>query len=255
MKKTFAIIAIAAASLATSHAQIITQWNFNGNSTVTSVGVGTISVIGNATTTGFNSGGGSSDPTQPGLGYQTTNYPAQGIGSGTSGIRVDTSTAAFTSPSFTSLKVSFDLRTSNTSSRWFRVDYTNDGGSNWNLGTATRLGATANAGDTFHNSNVLSISDTLALGNANFGFRVVSVFSPVEFTEVLSGTNFGANAAYEVARNQSLPGSNYAAGTWRFDMVQVEAIPEPSTWVLIGLGIGFILLRIRGTKRASTSVG
>lgn len=215
--------------------------------------MGSISVIGNATTTGFNSGVGSSDPVQPGLGYQTTTYPSQSLASGTAGIRVDTSTAAFTSPSFTGLNVSFDLRTSNTSSRWYRVDYTNDGGSNWNLGTATRLGATANAGDTFHNSNVLTINDAMALGNTNFGFRVVSVFSPVEFTELFSGTNFGANAAYEVARNQASGGSNYAGGTWRFDTVTLQAIPEPSTWILIGLGIGFILMRVRSSKRGTVA--
>lgn len=187
------------------------------------------------------------------MAYQTTTYPAQGLASGTAGIRVDASTAGFTSPTYTGLKVSFDLRTSNTSSRWFRIDYTNDGGTNWNLGTATRLGIAANAGDTFHNLNTATISDLLSLGNANFGFRVVSVFSPVSFTEENSNTPFGADTAYEVARNITPGGSNYAGGTWRYDMVTLEAIPEPGTWALIGLGLAVVLVRMRFSQRAGAS--
>ena len=243
MKKTLTIIGLAAfASLTGSHAQIITQWNFNAENATPSIGSGTISLIGGATNSGYNSGAGSSDPTQPGFGYQTTTYPAQSTASGTAGIQLDVSTASFQSPTYTGIQVSFDLRTSNTSSRWFRIDYTTNGGIDWTLGSAVRMGAAANAGDTWHNGNSLLINDVAALDNANFGFRIVSVFSPDAFTEAASSTNYAANTAYEVARNTT---STYGGGTWRFDMITVTAVPEPSTFLLIGLGSSFLLLNTR----------
>lgn len=155
---------------------------------------------------------------------------------------MDVPTLGFASPAFSSLEVSFDLRTSNTASRWYRLDYTTDG-TNWNLGTPSRLGAAANAGDSWHNNNTVQINDLAALNNNNFGFRVVSVFSPDAFTEANSSTNFAANTAYEVARNTT---SNYGGGTWRFDMVTVTAIPEPGTFALILLGsVGIVRIARR----------
>jgi hypothetical protein len=224
-----------------SHGAVITQWDFNASSTTPSIGSGTISLLGTATNTGYNSSAGSSDPTQPGLGYQTTTYPVQSATSGNAGIRMNVSTIGFSS----GLEISFDLRTSNTSSRWYRVDYTTNG-TDFTLGLPTRMGVNANAGDTWHNSNTVSITDPAALGNSNFGFRVVSVFNPNAFTEANSGTNYGANAAYEVARNIA-GGSSYAGGTWRFDMVTVSAVavPEPSSALLGGLGLLALLLRRR----------
>ena len=198
--KTKQLLLSAALGLASSLAfasQIVTQWNFqdsSGGTSTANIGTGTITPIGDVTHSGFNSGSGSSDPIQPGSGFQTTSYPSQSTASGTAGIRVDVPTLGFASPAFSSLEVSFDLRTSNTASRWYRLDYTTDG-TNWNLGTPSRLGAAANAGDSWHNNNTVQINDLAALNNNNFGFRVVSVFSPDAFTEANSSTNFAANTA------------------------------------------------------------
>lgn len=265
MKHTVTLLAAVLALTMAASAQVttISQWNFNGtnatsvpggtNSPSPSVGSGTSSLIG-GTTGSFASGianGGSTDPvttSPPNYGWGTTTYQAQGAGSGTSGIRFDLSTAGYDTNTYTGLDIRFDLRTSNTSSRWYRVDYTVDSGANWILGNATALGsANANNGDTWHNNRVFSITDVLALDNANFGFRIVSVFSPVDFTQNNGGTNYLANTAYEVANNAPLSTSSYApGGTWRFDMVTVQAVPEPSTYALLVLtAAGLAAYRLR----------
>lgn len=235
------IVSIASAQAATT----ITQWTFNGSASgtdVPSTGVGTISNI--VVTNTFANGAGSSDPALTGnSGYNTTGYPLQSVGSGTAGIGIAVSTVGFTAPAFTSLEVSFDLRLSNASSRWYRADYTTNGGTTWTFGTPTRLGVPLNVGDTWFNGNVLSIADPAALNNAAFGARIVSVFSPVAFTQFNNNTAFTANTAYEVARNTT---SSYAgSGTWRFDMVTVTAVPEPSSALLGGLGALALIRRRR----------
>jgi hypothetical protein len=238
---------------------IVAQWNFNSNppdiSTATgtatpSTGSGTITTIGGVTNPGFNSGAGSSDTADSdNSGFQTDTYPAQSTASGTAGIRLDVSTAGFTAPAYTSLELSFDLRTSNTSSAWYRIDYTTDGGTNWTIGSATKVNnpsASGSNGDRWHNVQSITINNLAALNNADFAFRVVSVFNPNAFTQVNSNISYDAGTAYEVARNPAT-GSNsaYAGGTWRFDMVTVTAIPEPSAALLGGFGLLALLRRRR----------
>jgi uncharacterized protein len=236
---------------------LVSQWTFNSTSpdgnTATGVstpafGSGTASLLG--TTVTFASGAGSTDPdTADDSAWNTTAYPFQSTDSGLEGVRFDVSTVGFSNAAFGSLDISFDIRTSNTASRWIRMDYTVDGGSAWTLGTPVRLGTAANAGDTWHNGQSFSVADAAAFENASFGFRVVSVFSPVAFTEVQSGTNFAANTAYEVARNTT---STYGGGTMRYDMVTLSAapIPEPASAAALG-GLGALALAgLRRRRRA-----
>lgn len=233
--KTFATTgAIASlAIVASASAQgVIAQWTFTGDVSTPSTGAGTASLLGGTTAT-FAAG----VTAAPDRRWSTTNYPAQGTGSGTAGASFAVSTVGI-DPSVTGISLTFDLRTSNTSSRWYRVDYTVDGGSNWSLGTATRLGTDgASAGDMWHLGNSFLVTDAAVMNNSQFAFRVVSVFSPVAFTQVNGNISYGANTAYEVARNPATGmNSAYAGtGTWGFDNVTVTAVPAPGAIALLGL--------------------
>lgn len=220
MKTTFAFATIAAALAAglanAGVSQVITQWNFNASSTDPSVGAGFAGLVGGVTSPGFNSGAGSSDPTQPGLGWQTTTYAAQGQESGLRGVQFNVSTVGFES-----ILVSWDQRHSNTSSRWVQFQYSLDG---VNFVDGDLFEATS--GDTWFNGRTVDLASIAGAGNnADFAFRIVSVFGPA--------------GGYQASN----PTSNYAAGgTWRFDMVTVSGvIPTPGALALLGVTgiIGF----------------
>ncbi|MCC5839504.1 MAG: hypothetical protein JJT96_05200 [Opitutales bacterium] len=264
-KLSLILVSAALGASVALNGQIITQWDFNrdadsnlpdANNPAPSIGNGTASAL---TVTGLaffsgNANGGSSDPNTSAPtgafgnnGWQLpAGWPDQGVGSGTAGARFDVSTSGFSAASFDELVITFDLRLSNASSRWYQLDYTVDGGNNWILGTPTRLGEAANAGDTWFNQNSLTLSNAAVFDNSDFGFRIVSVFSAEAFTEASSGTEFIANSAYEVARNTT---STYGGGTWRFDMVTVTAIPEPRVYAAIA-GLAMLGLALWRRRRA-----
>jgi len=243
-------IAVPASLTAAASAQI-TQWNFNsivpdaatGTGTTTpNIGTGSISNIGGTTTT-FASGdasGGSSDPAVgDDSGWNLTAFPAQGSGSGTAGLQGLASTAGFSN-----ISVSWDLRTSNSGSRYYQFQYTLDGSaaipSYIPFGGDANNVFTSGGGDFWNNNNLVDLSSVAgANNNANFGFRIVSVFSPVGFTN-LTPVTFGPNQGYRAANADDRA---YAtSGTWRFDMVTV--VPAPGALALLGLG-GLALSRRR----------
>jgi hypothetical protein len=184
---------------------VITQWNFNsitpGNISTANpnVGVGTASLVGGVTTpTSGSSGAGSSDLGSPNLALQTTTYAAQGTGDKTRGTQFLVSTVGFQN-----ISLNYDLRHSNTSSRYEQVQYTLDGAT-WNDIQVFD----GNAGDTWFNGRSVDFTSISgANNNANFGVRIV-------------------------------PTGTYAtSGTWRFDMVTLKgaAVPEPSALGLLAV--------------------
>ena len=245
--KFFAILGMIAV-VGVAQAQIFVEWNFNSlvgdattgtGSTVANIGSGTIANIGGTTNTfaaggtGTTAPGNSSDPNNTDdSGYNTTGYPTQGNNSGTAGVAFGTSTAQ--GGGYQDILVEFDLRTSNTASKWFRFEYTLDGTAFTSAGLTSAVFSSV-GGDSWNQNITFDLTSiTAANNNANFGFRVVSIFAP------LGGTYSAANAT-----------STYATtGTVRFDMVQVsgQPVPEPTTIGALGLGLVAVARRIRRSK-------
>lgn len=201
----------------------IAQWLFNGPSATTvpggvsaptpTVGTGTAAIVGStgpATPVGsFASGtseGGSSDTTPgtpPNYGWNLgTSWPAQGAGNKTAGVEFRVSTVGNQG-----IRMRYDLRASNTGSRFVQVQYTLDGTLWTDFGDAQPIAAT---GAAWYNGNVVDFSSiTGADNNPNFGVRLVSAFDP-------------AGSGY-VAANAT---SSYASGgTWRLDNVTFSGNP------------------------------
>jgi len=193
---------------------VITQWNFNSvppdgatgtGTTNPSTGAGTIISIGGVTAS-FASGaatGGSSDPAPAAdnTGWGLTGWPAQGTNNKTAGIRFLASTVGHTG-----IRVTFDLRHSNTGPRHIQLQYTTDATAATPVWVDFAIVA-ATGGDAWFNNRSFDLSAITALNNnPSAGFRVVAAFDPV-------GTGYLA----------SNPASSYATtGTWRFDMVTVS---------------------------------
>ena len=192
----------------------ITQWNFNSNppdaststgSSTPSTGSGTSSVIGGVTPS-FASGssnGGSSDPAPvtDNSGYGLTTFPASGVGNKTAGYQFAVSTAGYQN-----IQINFDLRHSNTGSRFFTVQYT----TNVTVGSPTWVDFATDsttAGDLWTNNRTYNFTSVTALNNdSHAAFRIVASFSPT------TGNYVAATGT-----------STYAAtGTWRLDMFTVK---------------------------------
>ncbi len=188
----------------------ITQWNFNGNSTGTtspSIGSGKASLFGSATAT-FASGtasGGSTDTltTSSNYAWNTTNYTTD-----PSGVRFDISTVGFEN-----IIVSFDVRFSNTASRFLKLQYTTDSVNfvDYNGDFTDTAGLyRAAGGDMWKRLIKADLTNISGVANnAKFGFRIIPAKDPV------SGNFVAAN------RNSSFSTS----GTLRYDMVTVSGSP------------------------------
>ena len=129
--KAAAILAsvVAAASPVVALADILAQWNFNNSTAPSTVdshfsGTPTVSLLGGVTGT-LASGSGSTDTSPTNNAYNLTTFPAQSTASETAGAEYDFNTTNYTISSF-----GFDLRTSNTSSRNYELQYSTDG-STW----------------------------------------------------------------------------------------------------------------------------
>src|SRR5262245_4117418 len=125
-------LGLAAASPAVAQPIVVVQFNFNAGTSTPNVNnsTGTPNVVNVGTpTSSFTSapnpdnGAGSSDPVPGSIGYQLTNYPTQGAGSGSTGVQFNTPTTN----SFSNLVLRFDQLNSGDAPRHFQLQYTTDG--------------------------------------------------------------------------------------------------------------------------------
>ena len=187
---------------------VFAQWNFNSvtpdgstttGSTAPSVGSGTASLIGGATAT-FATGDTTFDPagSTDNSGWNTATYPAQGTGNKTRGVQFAVSTAGKQN-----IVVSWSSQSSNTGSKYGRLQYSTNGIDFVDFPAAFTNGTTF----TVKTNSLAGISGVS--NNTNFAFRFVA-----EFESTAIGT---ANANYVAA------GTSYGtAGTMRYDMVTVS---------------------------------
>jgi MYXO-CTERM domain-containing protein len=228
---------VAAAPL---HAVVLTQWNFNSNpadgSTTTgtltpNIGAGAASLIGGTTST-FSSGdanGGSSDPaTGDDSGWNVSTWAAQGTENKTRGVQFSVSTV-----DQQDITITWDQRHSNGAAKHVQFQYSTDGT------TFTDLGGlyTATAGDTWFNNRSADLSSITGVNNnANFAFRIVQSFG-------------SDNLNYEPSNPSAAYGTT---GTWRFDMVTINAtpVPEPEEYAAMAAGglAAFALWRRRHSR-------
>ncbi len=150
-------------------------------------------------------------PATPNWALQTTTYPEQGQNPGEAGIVISVPTTGYEN-----IVVKFDVRWSNTSSKFLAVEYTTDGGVNW---TRARV-LEARRGDRWHGDTDANggygalveldlSSDAAVNNNGQFAFRVVTIFDP----------NTGQYTAANFPNN---PNATYASrGTLRYDLIEV----------------------------------
>jgi MYXO-CTERM domain-containing protein len=232
---------------------IITQWDFNAfavtspvtvvNNPAPSTGAGLATPVGmtnninaadivnarNASGTSLNS----TDPIAPtsnrGWRVRGNNTNANGWSGTTqllSGARFNASTVGYTDVS-----VSFDMFATDGSPRHAQFQYTLDGTNFISLGSLLNFGTSNDVWTNGFSYNLSSIAG--AANNPNFGFQVVSAFSPVEFTNA-NGLQ-PANTAFQRADGQSGVYTG-GAGNYRFDMVTFSGtIPTPGAMALLGL--------------------
>lgn len=192
--------------------EIITQWTFDGTLDP-AIGSGTASLVGNTTT----------HSTTLASGWRITDFPVQFEGSGTAGAEFMVSTAGKSN-----ITITFGHRSSGTMSRWAQFQYTTDGGTTWQVHGNNDGGLSPH--DTVYDF-MIDFSGTAGVSNnPDFGFRIVSIFSPVAFNPEVPDEEFAANTAYHRARTEGTGGNAYSSeGNWRLLNVTVwsgEVEPE-----------------------------
>ncbi len=197
---------------------IITQWTFD-DTLEPAIGEGSASLL----------GGTSTHSTTLSNGWRITDFPEQFEGSGTAGAEFMVSTAGKQN-----IGITFGHRSSGTMSRWAQFEYTIDGGENWLVFGNNEGGLSPH--DTVFDFE-LDFSDVDGVNdNPDFGFRIVSIFSPVAFNPENPDEEFAANTAYHRARTEGTGGNEYSGeGNWRLLNVtvlsgEIEEIDPFTMW-------------------------
>ena len=204
MKKLYTLLFLAFAF--TINAQTtISQWNFDAPDPATAMlpttGSGLFTLIGDVVdnTSGTPAVMPAGNPAT-GKAYSIKTFPATTTGSGIAGYQFASSTAGFADP----INITFDPRGSNTSSRFQQYEYSIDG-TNW-IVLGNNNGVLTNA---FAATPMVILTFPVGAGNnANFKFKIVSIFDPA-----------GADYSPVGYLGTPTPSVYGPGGTWRIDNV------------------------------------
>jgi len=205
----------------TLRAEVITFWNFNSQPLDADFNTGTLTpIIGSGTATAirgvthsFTASNGSSDSPADNSNWRITNWPVQGTDNKSNGVQFTMSTVGYRR-----IRLEFDLRHSNTASKYVRLQYTTNGANFIDHAVITMPAETWVNEQQINFDGIPGVED-----NPNFGFRFVT-----EFQSSATGSGSPAYVASAV-------GSSYGInGTLRFDMIIISGdpmIPTPNRTV------------------------
>ncbi|WP_172280393.1 T9SS type A sorting domain-containing protein [Chryseobacterium sp. LAM-KRS1] len=185
MKKIYSLFVALATTTVMSAQSVITQWNFDGNTNAATTGSGTASVFGVSNNPTFASG-------SPGRAWSVNGFPGQGSASGTAGFKFEVDTSGYSA-----ISVSLNIAGSNTSSKYFQMQYTTNGTEWFDVGNVIEIGPTSS-------SNWVSMNNSIPAGANNktqFAVRIVSVFDPANsstYTAVGASSNYSTSGAARV---------------------------------------------------------
>jgi len=182
------------------------RWNFNASNLTPSLGTGTALLIGGTTET-FASGSGSTDPVQPGQGWNTTSYPNNTTPNPrTAGAQFNVSTVGYENIVFT-----YDVRHSGSAANRYAVQYTPDA-TNGLIPWTTVEVINYNVNNTFQPELIDLSTFPGTSNNPALGIRIVS-------DTASNGQYVGTTAAYGTS------------GTVRYDMVTFTGNPIVATYL------------------------
>ncbi len=199
-------------SCVVAQAEVITYWDFNSQPPDLNLSTGTLAPVhgsGTAQTVGgvtesFTASNGSSDLVEDNSNWRISGWPLQGTGNKAHGVQFAVSTVGYRR-----IRVEFDLRNSNTASKYTRFQYTTNG-----TDFIDHVVITMPA-ETWVNEQSISLEGVPGVeNNPAFKFRFVT-----EFQNTATGLG---SAGYVPSASGSSYGTN---GTLRFDLVMVSGDP------------------------------